>query len=105
MLEGFALSRGLETPAVYSVVFFRDLREVNVKGLRRISEDVFVDEQGAIIVKTTDILPLLVERIASGYYALCLLKSGREPRADEARRLAVADLLALLSSLTDSGGS
>lgn len=102
LLERFALARGFEPPVVYNVIIFHDFREVNVKRLHQISEDVFVDERGAIVVKFTEILPLLVERISTGYYALCLLKAGKQPTADEAKRLAVSDLLEILSLLAYS---
>ncbi|MEM0344388.1 MAG: hypothetical protein QXP94_04300 [Thermofilaceae archaeon] len=102
LLEGLAISKGLETPTVYGVVLFRDLREINVEGLHRVSDDVFIDERGMIIVRFTDVLPLLVERISTGYYALCLFKSGMAPKVDEARRLAVSDLIEVLSLLANS---
>ncbi|MEM1792922.1 MAG: hypothetical protein QXE92_01630 [Thermofilaceae archaeon] len=102
LLEGLAISKGLETPTVYGVVLFHDLREINVKGLHRVSDDVFIDERGMIVARFTDVLPLLVERISTGYYALCLFKSGKAPTVDEARRLAVDDLLEILSLLASS---
>lgn len=105
LLEVLALAKGLETPVVYHVMLFRDPRELGAGGLRKVSEDVLVSEQGVIAVKFTDLLPLFVERVSTGYYALCLLKSGREPTAEEARRYAINDLLAVLSLLAGDARS
>lgn len=102
-LETLAVLKGFKTPTIYSVVLFREPREIKAAGLIRVSEDVLVSEEGAIVVKHTNILPLLVERVAVGYYALCSLKSRGLFTADEARRLAVADLLLILSSLSATG--
>ncbi len=98
LAEGLAASRGLRTPPVYGVVFFRELDELAAEGLVKVSDSVLVGE-GVVAVKHADALPLLVERILTGYYALCLLATFGSLNAYEAGRLASRDLITVLSLL------
>jgi hypothetical protein len=103
-LEAQAAKRGLSTPAVYVVAIFDERSAPSERGALKVSDDVLVAE-GFIAVRSTEVLPLLVERVAAGYFALSFIASGETPDPDRVRRLArevVVPVLARLA-LSSSG--
>lgn len=98
VLEKLAAEKGLRTPKLYAVIFFRSESELRREELQKLSDDVFVGS-GVIAVKLTDIAPLLVERIAVGYYTLCYLESKGVLDFERAWRMAREELLSVLAQL------
>lgn len=98
-LEVLAVQHRMSTPKVYVVALFDDRSAPSEREAIRLSESVFVKE-GCIAVRATDTLPLLVERIAAGYFALSLIDSGEafdEHRVWRLAREAVVPILARLA--------
>jgi|YelNatPaOPRAMG01_1025707.scaffolds.fasta_scaffold02616_7 hypothetical protein len=101
-LEALAAQRRASTPKVYIVALFDDRSVPSDPEAIRLSDDVFVKE-GSIAVRATNMLPLLVERIAAGYFALSLIDSGEvldEHRVRQLVREAVMPVLAKLALST-----
>ena len=103
VLEALAVERGLRTPAIYEVVFYEGEAPKSAE-LVKVSEGVVVGE-GLIAVKTSDLVPLVIERLALGYYSLSLMPDAGIDAVRLARRV-VRDikwnLLSLLSSRSSS---
>lgn len=99
LLEAFTVEEGLMPPTVYLLIFFEQDEELEGE-LIEVREDVLIGE-GVIAVKYSDLLPLVVERLALGYYSLSLFTELGEIPVDKAESL-VRDslwrLLVLLSS-------
>lgn len=102
ILDSLAAGRGFDPPKVYGVIFFEREDELSLANMVKVTEDALVDVHGVIAIRYTTVLPLLVERLATGYYALCLLKSSGKLEAEAAHRLAVSDLISILSLLPDT---
>ena len=102
ILDSLAARRGLDPPTVYGVILFERPDELSLAELFKVTEDVLIGIHGVIAVKHTSVLPLLVERLALGYYALCLLKGSGKLEVGSAHRLAVNDLIMILSLLANS---
>jgi len=101
-LEALAAQRRASTPKVYIVALFDDRSVPSDPEAIRLSDDVFVKE-GSIAVRATNMLPLLVERIAAGYFALSLIDTGEvldEHRVRQLVREAVMPVLAKLALST-----
>jgi hypothetical protein len=101
-LEALAVQRRMSAPKVYIVALFDDRNIPSDPEAVRLSDDVFIKE-GCIAVRATDMLPLLVERVAAGYFALSLIDSGEvfdEHRVRQLVREAVMPVLAKLALST-----
>jgi len=101
-LEALAVQHRVSTPKVYIVALFDDRSIPSDPEAIRLSDDVFIKE-GCIVVRVTNTLPLLVERIATGYFALSLIESGEildEHRVRQLVREAMMPVLAKLALST-----
>lgn len=97
-LERLALQRNLQPPRVYAIVFFDESTPPRVEGAVRLSDEVLVWE-GVIAVKATELITLLVERVAAGYFALSLMASGETLDIQRVWRLARDAVIPVLASL------
>lgn len=97
-LEVLVVKHGLRAPAVYAVVFFDDRSMPSERSALKLSDDVFIGE-GYIAIKITNVLPLLVERVAAGYFALSLIASGESPNPDRVWYLARKAVVPVLARL------
>jgi len=70
-----------------------------------VTGDVLVSLDGVLVIRSSEILPTLVERLMVGYYALCLLKNRGAVSAEEVRRWVAQDLLTVLSLLSRASRS
>ena len=98
-LEYLAVARGLRPPAVYGIVLFEDLEDLDVKSLVKVSEEVLVGE-GVIAVKQTEVMPLLARRLLVGYYSLAFLSETGKVPVDEVTELAKEDVWKFLTVLS-----
>ncbi len=97
-LEALATAHGLKTPAVYVIVFFDEKSAPDERSALKLSDNVFVGE-GCIAVRFTRVLPLLVEWVAAGYFALSFIASGETLDPDRVWQLARKAVLPVLARL------
>ncbi|HDD33780.1 MAG TPA: hypothetical protein ENG30_01365 [Thermofilaceae archaeon] len=99
LLEALALEEGLRPPTIYLLIFFERSEEVEKGELIKVGEDVFVGD-GVIAVKYSELLPVVVERLALGYYSLSLFSELGSIPIDRARVLVRDSLWRLLTLLS-----
>ncbi|MCS7105204.1 MAG: hypothetical protein NZ954_06545 [Thermofilaceae archaeon] len=95
ILEAIAIDNSLECPTIYSVVFFVE-KEIIEKHLIKISSDIYIGDN-VIVIKYTDILPLLIERLSIGYFSLCLIKTTGKLDLQKVNQIVRSNLILILS--------
>ncbi|MCD6357693.1 MAG: hypothetical protein J7L75_03850, partial [Thermoproteales archaeon] len=99
LLEALAVEEGLKPPVVYLLIFFERDEEVEEGELVKVSDDVLIGE-GVIAVKRSELLPLVVERLALGYYSLSLFNELGSVPVSRAQALVRGSLWRLLTLLS-----